>query len=370
MKDPLAVRFARGLNRAAQSLGQHGAEAGLDLAEMFGIGGFVRRGASAVSASAPPSPADLVRQLTARMLLDAAEEIAAALTALTVRHFFAKGVALLDSVYRLGDRGLVDIDLYVHPAAVSLTLGTLRDLGYRELPTEEQSGPASLRAGVVLVRDAALESVTVDVHWGIEPVDRLLPRADTPIPALMWEGLELGGAIPVPAAELHAALVAYHLVHHDLLHVRGLVDLAVLWRALPVHTGRALSAAARAFGVERALRAIGEVLVRDLGLQRLEGVRPAPQDWRGRRLTSSLVLHRWLAWAASADQRELVAITPRRVARRVLLLDDIRRIARLLQDAVIPPRAHLRWRWPETDSDVAAWRNHLQSIVSKVFRRE
>jgi hypothetical protein len=309
-------------------------------------------------------------RLHAQLLHEAAEEITGALQRVTVPHFFAKGIALHGQFYRPGDRELADIDLYVHPAGRSLALPVLRELGYGELPPREQSGPASHRPGTVLLRAARteVESVTVDVHWGLEPVERLLPRADTPIPEPVWGEIGLVGTLPVPTPGHHAALIVHHLVHHDLLHARGLLDLALLWGHVP-DGGASLAATARALHVTRALAAVGAALRRDLALASLPAVGSAPDDRRGRRLGALLVLDRWLAMAGAASYREHAEITPARVARRLLLLDRPASAVPLLADAVLPPRAHLRWRWPEAGSDLEAWWRHLRSALGKLRGR-
>jgi hypothetical protein len=371
MTDPLAVRLTRELVKAAQLLGRAEPDAMLRLADDFGIGGYVRRQQRGDPATVESGAAELMRRLQDRLLLDAAAEVSQGLGALTIPHFFAKGVALLHRVYRLGDRELADIDLYVHRSAARLAVQTLEELGFRAIPLALQSGPAALRPGVVLAREGYSEAqgVTLDVHWGIEPVDRLLPRANIPIPDAVWDRLVCGADLPVPTSGHHAALVVYHLVHHDLLHVRGLLDLALLWRDLEPEDLSALSELARALGVERALRALALVLARDLGLPRPESIGPPASDWRGRRLTRLLVLHRWLAWAGAAGEREPGEITPRRVGRRLLLLDAAWRAALVLGDVLAPPRAHLRWRWPDAESDVAAWGRHLRSAARKALPR-
>jgi hypothetical protein len=344
MTDPLAVRLTRELVKAAQLLGRAEPDAMLRLADDFGIGGYVRRQQRGDPATVESGAAELMRRLQDRLLLDAAAEVSQGLGALTIPHFFAKGVALLHRVYRLGDRELADIDLYVHRSAARLAVQTLEELGFRAIPLALQSGPAALRPGVVLAREGYSEAqgVTLDVHWG---------------------------DLPVPTSGHHAALVVYHLVHHDLLHVRGLLDLALLWRDLEPEDLSALSELARALGVERALRALALVLARDLGLPRPESIGPPASDWRGRRLTRLLVLHRWLAWAGAAGEREPGEITPRRVGRRLLLLDAAWRAALVLGDVLAPPRAHLRWRWPDAESDVAAWGRHLRSAARKALPR-
>jgi hypothetical protein len=107
--------------------------------------------------------------------------------------------------------------------------------------------------------------------------------------------------------------------------------------------------------------------MRDFGFEPVAGVRVAPRDGRGRRLQRALVLDRWLAWAGAAGEAEHVEITSRRLRRRVLLLDRVTDVRLLLADALVPPREHLRWRWPHARSDGAAWRRHLRQVAGKAL---
>ena len=49
-----------------------------------------------------------MQQLSQKLLVEAAHRISASLTTASVPHFFAKGIALIDVVYRPGDRAMGD----------------------------------------------------------------------------------------------------------------------------------------------------------------------------------------------------------------------------------------------------------------------
>ncbi len=369
---PVITRLARGVTQAAGNLGMGGSDATFELARRLGISGILGR--LETRRLSPPEDAEreLLLRLCERLYLDAAQEISESLAKLMVPHFFARGIALLGRVYQPGERLLSDIDLYVHPTAAKLTEGALNDLGFHELPSDEQSGPSALRPGVAMARGNAgveVDAIALDVHWGIEPLSHLLPRVDTPIPEEIWRDVSDDGSLPVPSIGRHSALILHHLVHHDMLHVRGLVDLALLWGDIPRAQVQSLVETARTLGVSRALRALNAMMARDLGLGRLAGVGPPPSDWRGKRLQHALVLHRWLAWAASGPEGERVEVTPRRIARRFLLLDTTAHLPALIRDIVLPPRAHLRWRWPDAQSDLGAWVCHTRSVAKKAVQR-
>ena len=371
MTAAVAGRLVRVLASAARRLGIPGEKAAVTLARRFGFAGFVARHSLTAGDAVEHRGEVLLQSLYERMLVQAASELSSSLAARDIPHFFLKGVALAGWLYEPGDRTFVDVDLCVAPEARGEALDTLRVLGYREYEPAHQSGPAELRPGVTLVSGAArsaLETVVVDVRWGIEPVDRLLPRADTPVPDAIWHRVARTGSLPAPAPEHHAALVLHHLVHHDLLHVRGLVDFALLWQRLSGDAGKEFEETAGRLGVLRAGRVLSAVLVQDLALERRPGIGPPPRDLRGRQLARLLKLERWLTWAGATSVHEHVAITPRRVARRVLLLDRLTSARRLVADAVWPPREFLRWRWPDARSLNVARGMHLLSVARKLGR--
>jgi hypothetical protein len=184
------------------------------------------------------------------------------------------------------------------------------------------------------------------------------------LPSAFWVRVEKEQRLPVPPDEYHAALVLHHLVRHDLLHVRGLLDLALLWEALPREAGARLTELARHLGVERALGVIGRVLVDDLLLFPIKGVRVGARDWRGRAALRRLRLRDWLTWAGrrAADRGHHVTVT-RSLAWRRFLLADAPRTGDLLGEVFRPRPEYLSWRWPKARSTSQAWRQHLLTAL-------
>jgi len=169
--------------------------------------------------------------------------------------------------------------------------------------------------------------------------------------------------LPVLSDEYHAALVLHHLVRHDLLHVRGLLDLVMLWQAVPNDGGQQLSKLAGILGVERALRAVGRVMVDELMLYPLRGVKLSPDDWRGRAALQRLRLKPWIAWAArNATPRAQHLTMTRSLVWRRYLFADAPQTGRLMRDLMAPPREYLQWRWPDAPEGTA-WRRHLTNAL-------
>ena len=185
--DRVAATLVAALEGAAQRLGIAADDPALDLGRRFGVGGYVARRRLPESEYRDEQ---LVRQLHERLMLDAAGAASAALANGGVPHFFARGAALCGTLYRPGDRELVDLDLVVSPADAGRAQDLLAGLGYAALPSAGQCGPASLRSSVNLEREggrSALEAIAIDLHWGLEPVNRLLPRPWTTIPGSVWD---------------------------------------------------------------------------------------------------------------------------------------------------------------------------------------
>jgi hypothetical protein len=366
----VARSFAQILARSAAELGSRDPGAGNRLAAGFGILGFLARNTGDGRDEALEG-ARLLAGIIESTLFEAAVQISRALSVGTVPHFFVKGIALSGRAYRSGDREMADIDLHVMPSLWSRAVNILSDLGYTLLPPEEQDGPAALRAGVALQRGSAGSEITdiaVDLRWGLDPVNRLLPRPDLPVPQTVWRDLDRTGPIPVPSDHHHAALIVHHLVHHDMLHVRGLLDLALLWSRLLPEGGRKFEDLARELGVLRASRMLGKVLVKHFDLSPC-GLEAPPDDVRSRRALALLEPVRWCCWAARASESEFVEITWLRVRRRLLFLDSLRSVPALVQDAVLPPREYLRWRWPYSRSAATALGRHLSRVIAKTFVR-
>lgn len=362
MNAETVARLRDACARAAATLGDTAPDAAHGVAQRLGIAGIV---------TPPPLAArDVPRLLGAlhdQVLREAAKMISAAFTAAGVRHLFVKGIVFLEELYPPGARELADIDAYVDRDAAPLARATLASLGFRVEADDPARGVSPLRPGVTLARagTSEVESAVVDLHWGVEPVTALLPREGTPLPAAVWERATTKG-LRAPCPGDHAALLVHHLVHHDFLHLVSLVDLAALWPQVLADEGAALVETARALDVERTARIVGDVLGRDLGLARPAHLRAGPSDWRARRLAAALRLDRWLAWAAAADLSTRAAITPARVGRRLLAVERGRDVAGVLRDALWPPRAHLRWRWPEARTSGGALVRHWRSVLRKV----
>lgn len=354
-------RFYRVLNDVAGRLRISGKDPALELAGRFGVRRFIEREARGDS-ELPPNPW-LDR---AAGLRKECRDLSRALERAGVRHCFFKGITLLGRFYHLDDRRLDDIDLLVDVVHRNAALAVLHACGYAELGDPAVWGPGANRPGTTMYRtnpatgDRDTEAPFLDVHWGLEPLSTLLPDESLTLPSAVWARVEVQHRIPVLPDEYHAALVLHHLVRHDLIHVRGLLDFALLWDALPKDGGRELSGLAQRLGVSRALSLIGRVLVDDLHVFPLRGVRLGARDWRGRVLLRRLRLRDWLGWAArhAGDTRRHVTVT-RSLAWRRFLLADAPRGRQMLGELLTPSREYLRWRWPTARSRVSAWRRHL-----------
>ena len=368
MSDAVAGHLIRALNRAAADIGEQEPSGAQQVARRLGIAGFVSR--LCAGSGHPPDAERLLTSLSEQLLYEAALEVADVLVRHGVPHFFVKGIALVRRVYQAGDREMADIDLHVAPERRGETVHLLAELGYEPVADSDQDGPAELRPGVVLARGtgvAGLQRVLLDVRWGLDPVERLLPRPDHPVPDAVWEHLDLSGPFPIPSDASHAALLVHHLVHHDMLHIRGLLDLALVWQRLSPPDGVEVAEVARHLRVLRATQTLAEVLAADLSIDTPHGIGPVPRDWRGRRARRLLEPARWYAWAAVTPSPEHVMITPRRLARRVLFLDALGAVPALLADAVRPPREYLEWRWPEASLPGGAWARHVGRLIGKLL---
>jgi len=361
----IAGRFVTLLQQAAKRLGDAEPGSALRLAARFGLRGYMSRHVEQLDEEA--AAARRLAGMIERNLLDAAAEMSAEFASLGIPHFFVKGIALAGRVYRLGDREMADIDVHVPPAALQEAIGVLRRLGYEPLSERAQGAPASLKACVSLQRGrsgSTLHDVAVDLRGGIDPVDRLLPRPDSTIPGIVWRCLDESGSFPVPADGHHAALIVHHLVHHDMLHLRGLLDVALVWQGIPPNAGAEIERLAAEIGVLRALRVMARLLADHFGLEP-RGVSACPNDWRTRRALALLQPVTWFTWAVGASASEFVEASPRRLLRRILLMDDLGAVPRLLEDAAFPPREYLQWRWSRARSNSSAWLRHVIRVVRK-----
>ncbi len=360
-----AERFLHLLDEAGSRLTPKTPDPGLALAGRFGLHRFFER-----QATGDTDLADNLRLEHAAQLRKEARDLSAALSDSGVAHFFFRGIALLGRFYRLDDRQLDDVDLMVPVEKRNTALAVLHARGYAELSQPGVWGPASERPGATMYRvdpatgERDTRTPLVDIHWGLEPVSPLLPAEGISLPSAVWAAVEMQQRLPVPPDEFHAALVLHHLVRHDLLHIRGLLDLALLWEALPRHAGAKLADLAQRLGVGRVLGVIGRVFVDDVRLFPLRGVHIGARDWRGRAALRRMRIVDWLVWAARhvEDSRHHVTVT-RSLAWRRYLLADAPRAGRLLRELLRPPREYLRWRWPDAGSDQQAWRMHLGTAL-------
>jgi hypothetical protein len=366
------ARLYQAFTEVARGMKLRGADPGLELAGRFGVRRFIERhlagGDRPEALVEPPKEASAWLERAARLRKEA-RAVSRALAEAGVRHCFFKGVTLLGRFYRLDERQLADIDLMVALDHYGEALATIQRLGYADLRTSGVWVPATRRPGVTLYRtdldvgDGDTE-ILIDLHWGLESLATVLPDEELILPPAVWAGVEQERGLPTLNDEHHAALVLHHLVRHDMLHVRGLLDFILLWQAIPKEGGLMLADLARSLGVERALRVVGRVMVDELLLYPLRGVPLRPRDWRGRAALRQLRLKPWLAWAARhvASRAPHLTVTRSLLWRRFLLA-DAPRIGRLIRDLVAPPREYLEWRWPQASADGSAWGKHLTSAL-------
>ncbi len=300
------------------------------------------------------------------LLREGAEQLSERLGRAGIAHCFVKGVALLGSVYRPGDRFLWDVDLYVPPGQRVRTLEVLQQLGYVELPERDQSGPAALRTALALQRDAAseMERLTVDLHWSLDPVERFLPRRDRPVPEQVWSQLDTAGPIPIPSPEHHAAILVHHLVHTDLLHVRSLLDLALLVNQWPSADAVDYLATCRQLRIGRFGNLLLQLLRDELGVAGPPPLADRPPAWN--RFTRELTLNRWLSLVARSHPEHDSVITIGRIRRRLQLVDG-RSAKFLFGDLLFPPKAFLEWRWQD-DRPGRALLKHYGQLARKALR--
>lgn len=366
MSDRVARWLIREAGAAAGLLGwDTGPPGACRVAEAAGFAGYLARGGGGLVRD---RGAVLMQRLREDVLAEAARELSAALDQAGVRHCFVKGAALLGRVYEPGDREMLDLDLLLHPADVPPALRALRRLGYRQPPEAVHAAARGMRRGMDFERRQATpgaDPVRVDAVWAVAPVNRLLSRADTEALLPLWDRLDTAGPVPAPSPAHHLALITHHLAHHDLLHVRGLLDAALLWGMLGEREARRLAPMVRRLRVRRLSAALGRLLHDAVGIPVDPPARP--RGPRARPLEGLLAPARWLAWAVGSDPPTHLALTNARIRRRVLLVDGPGDVLRLGRDLVLPPVPYLRWRWPEAPSAFAAWRTHLRRVAGKAM---
>ena len=240
----------------------------------------------------------------------------------------------------------------------------LTKLGFNALSDSEQAGPDALRSALALegAGGSVMERAPVDLHWSLDPVERLLPRRDRGIPERIWSGLTRSNGLPVPGPEHHAAILAHHLVHTDLLHVRSLLDLAFVFDSWPENAGAEFLTSCRELRIGRFALILARIVAHDLGIDRTNAIRG--KDRPGR-FASRLDLERWLLLVCRADPEDDNMITVGRIRRRLQLIDN-GGAATLLGDVFFPPAAFLKWRW-QTESVSRARIKHYGQLARKTI---
>lgn len=364
-------RLYRVFTEVAHGMKLRGQDPGLELAGRFGVRRFIERhlaGGDDPAALQEPPKAGRWLERGARLRKEA-RAVSRSLSEAGIRHCFFKGIALLGRFYRLDERQLADIDLIIDLDHYSEALAVIHGLGFAEFGNRDEWVPAARRPGVTMQRadpedgeDGA--GVLLDLHWGLESLATVLPDEELILPPTVWAGVEQERGLPILPDEYHAAIVLHHLVRHDMLHIRGLLDFILLWQAIPNQGGQLMTDLARTLGVERALRALGRVMVDELLLYPLRGVPLSAKDWRSRAVLRRLRLKPWLAWSARNVTRRAPHVTvTRSLLWRRFLLADAPRTGQLMRDLVAPPREYLEWRWPDASTDGKAWANHLTSAL-------
>lgn len=259
-----------------------------------------------------------------------------------------------------------DMDLYVEQRSRDGTMEVLRRLGFYELPARDQAGPEELRTALALRRDGAseVERQVVDLHWSLDPVERLLPRRDREVPRSFWENIAVERPIPAPRPEYHAAMLAHHLVHTDLLHVRNLLDLAYEFASMSEDGGEAYLSLCSELRIGRFAAAAARIMDTEFGIHR-RGALVNAREHAGQ-LDRDLNPDRWMRLVATSHPHDDEVITVARIRRRLRLID--RGGARtLLSDLFFPPKTFLRWRWPEYGVGRARLK-HYGQVVRKALQ--
>ena len=308
-----------------------------------------------------------LQKLKQTLLFESAMEISNELTLAGVQHFFVKGAALLNRFYEPGDRSMSDIDIYVQPESRTYAVEILDRLKYSELPEDEQAGPEEMRTALALIRQAEsdMESHVIDLHWNLDPVERLLPRGDRSVPKLVWDNIVVDRPVPAPNPECHAALLAHHLVHTDLLHIRNLLDIAYEFAGMPIEAGGNYLDVCRDLRIEAFGAALARMLATEFGIVR----RAAEQcdSSAVEEIEHELEPESWMQLAAVSHPHDDEVITVARIRRRMRLIDR-GGTKTLFQDLFFPPSAFLRWRWNDRGPG-RAMLSHYGQLLKKAFRR-
>lgn len=153
------------------------------------------------------------------LLLEEAAALSAALRAVGVEHRFFKGIALLGTSYPdLGTRALSDLDLLVHPHALTPTFAVLREREYHSAYPEPMGRARQYGEVEWVAQGAWPEHVRprVDLHT-LSDYTRSHPAADAlaSLDALLWRGKRLSPrGLPAPAREEHLVVLLLHAAKH------------------------------------------------------------------------------------------------------------------------------------------------------------
>jgi hypothetical protein len=307
-----------------------------------------------------------MQKLYHTLLFESAVAVSRDLTAAGIKHFFVKGVALLNRVYQPGDRSMSDMDLYIQPQSRTRALDVLRRLGFRECPAADQAGPEELRTALALRRDSSseIEEHVVDLHWSLDPVERLLPRRDRDVPEDIWENIADDRPVPAPKPEYHAAILAHHLVHTDLLHVRNVLDIAYEFASMPDDGGDEYLSICRELRIGRFAAALAKTMAVEFSIERPRAM--GVGSVHTGQLERELSPERWLKLTARSHPHDDEAITVARIRRRLRFVDT-GAAKTLFQDLFFPPEAFLRWRWLGRGLVQARMKHYLQ-LVKKAWQ--
>ncbi len=360
---PPALRFYQAAQNAARET--WGEDATPSLLLRIGLPGLMSR-----LGYGPPAVTEEgflpLQQLYHTLLLEAAQEVTGKLSERSVQHFFVKGIALLNRFYEPGDRAMSDMDIYIARSELDEVLSVLNSIGYQKLPEPEQAGPPELRTAMALARSnsSEMERHVIDLHWSLDPVERLLPRRNRDVPERVWDQLDTSGQIPVPSFEHHAAMLTHHLVHTDLLHVRNLLDLAYLFDAMPIEAGLEYRATCKTLRIGQFATVLARIVAKEFGIERRNAIGKHPERL-GHFESKHLTLENWLKLVARSHPHDDETITVRRIRRRLVLVDK-GGAKTLFQDLFFPPEEFLRWRWGK-HSAMGARFKHCQQLFRKML---
>ena len=321
--------------------------------------GFAGAAARLTGQQDPRLPGEIAfARLLAAERTETTRVLSTALRAAGVRHCFVKGAAL-DACYRPGERDADDLDVLVARDDLSPCTASLAIHGYAPVRGADQAAPPAMRRGLEFVGPGDLSPV-LDLQWGLTSVNRLLSDCDAGVLEPLWNRVLVENGVSVPPPAWHLALLVHHLVHHDLLHARAVLDLLLVGEHFAPSEVEEVLRVAAALRVRRVTEAWLTASARRLGGAGLPGT-------AGPRLTAAFDPARLFALSDRAPAVEHQRITWARLRRRFGLLDRRRDVGRLLRDALVPPDVYLRWRWPTASGRLERWFRHAWRTAGKLI---